>query len=129
MGKLADRTAAVCPAKHDMRLSTLASGWACDECQESSEKHYQHFRCTEGCDYDLCESCVAKGSGSISNAAQRQEKIQKKMDLEKELQALLRSHRRKLSMALMLRHISGKRDFDLFATPVTPNRFFSKGDL
>merc|ERR1712072_478803 len=32
-------------------------------------------------------------------------------------------------MALMLRHISGKRDFDLFATPFTDDRLFAKDDL
>lgn len=32
-------------------------------------------------------------------------------------------------MALMLRHISGKRDFDLFATPLNDRRLFSKDDL
>eukprot|EP00927_Polykrikos_kofoidii_P008850 TRINITY_DN13697_c0_g1_i1.p1 TRINITY_DN13697_c0_g1~~TRINITY_DN13697_c0_g1_i1.p1 ORF type:complete len:271 (-),score=49.14 TRINITY_DN13697_c0_g1_i1:1-813(-) len=32
-------------------------------------------------------------------------------------------------MALMLRHISGKRDFDLFATPLTDERLFSQENL
>jgi len=49
------------PAEHEhpLELSDRSSGWGCDGCGQSGEGK-DRFRCTQGCDYDLCGDCKAK---------------------------------------------------------------------
>merc|ERR1712070_1030712 len=73
----------------------------------------------------------ARDQGSKRSASVRKAKVTKRIEEEeKETRRWKRSGLRFGSgMALMLRHISGKRDFDLFATPFTKHRLFSQEDL
>lgn len=52
---------ALAPAEHEHPLekSDRTSGWGCDGCGQSGEGK-DRYRCTQGCDYDLCGDCLEK---------------------------------------------------------------------
>jgi len=49
------------PSKHEHPLEKKegGGGWGCDGCGESGEGK-ERYRCTQGCDYDLCGDCNSK---------------------------------------------------------------------
>jgi len=55
------------PQKHEHKLEEFDNNggrWGCDGCSSSGTADGKRFRCTEGCDFDYCESCNSKaGTG------------------------------------------------------------------
>jgi hypothetical protein len=120
--RLAKKIEACCPRQHPIQVGADANAWYCDSCGHNSMNAAElRGRCTGGCDYDLCESCLVQGKGTRKSVVPRLLEMERKVRQQGRKPALL--------MALMLRHISGKRDFDLFASPLTDERLFSKEDL
>mmetsp|Transcript_58787 Transcript_58787/g.164102 ORF Transcript_58787/g.164102 Transcript_58787/m.164102 type:complete len:676 (-) Transcript_58787:129-2156(-) len=54
------------PHEHPQVLTSLAATWACDGCNRPGEEASQRYRCTAGCDFDLCESCYGPEAFSVS---------------------------------------------------------------
>jgi len=54
------------PSKHEhpVEQSERATGWGCDGCGQSGEGKVR-FRCTQGCDFDLCGECNSKAGVSV----------------------------------------------------------------
>ena len=49
-----------CPEGHPLAAAAIATNW-CDECRAVGTA----FRCTEGCDHDLCAGCAAKPAAAV----------------------------------------------------------------
>jgi hypothetical protein len=49
----------VLPHPHPLEESSPVGTWGCDSCQKWSKDHpgLQRYRCTMGCDFDLCQIC------------------------------------------------------------------------
>jgi hypothetical protein len=124
-----DKTTAFCP-EGDVMKATIDDGLfntvgqRCASCNYTPTRNGPMFRCEKGCDYYLCKICIQQGKGSKQPAAQRRREVML-TEISRDVNRL----NQRAVMALMLRHISGKRDFDLFATPITDERLFSKEDL
>ena len=56
---------AICHRAHPHRLKScqMGSGWSCDVCGQAG--HQVHFRCTTGCDWDVCGGSLL--CGDITN--------------------------------------------------------------
>jgi len=56
-----DKSKILNAVKHDHTLapSTRSACWTCDGCERHSKKcpDMQRYRCSEGCDFDLCNAC------------------------------------------------------------------------
>ena len=53
--------------RHPLQLSDRTSGWRCDVCSQGGSGS-RRYRCTRGCDYDVCGSCRDKARrGSLSH--------------------------------------------------------------
>jgi len=52
------------PAKHEHPLEERpsAGGWGCDGCNCSGASSEKRFRCSQGCDFDLCATCFTKSA-------------------------------------------------------------------
>ena len=46
------------PHEHPVALTDQGAGWRCDVCLASNPAG--RYRCTQGCDYDVCEACRAR---------------------------------------------------------------------
>jgi len=61
------------PSKHEHPLEKKdqVTGWGCDGCSKSGEGK-DRYRCTAGCDFDLCGECNAKAEagGTVNMAPQ-----------------------------------------------------------
>uniref|UniRef100_A0A7S4GLY1 Thioredoxin domain-containing protein n=1 Tax=Oxyrrhis marina TaxID=2969 RepID=A0A7S4GLY1_OXYMA len=55
------------PAKHEHSLAVADgnTGWGCDGCSKSGDECKGRNRCTEGCDFDLCDDCLAESGKAI----------------------------------------------------------------
>ena len=53
-----------CPEGHPLAAAAIATNW-CDECRAVGTS----FRCTEGCDHDLCAGCATKPAAVTAAAA------------------------------------------------------------
>lgn len=42
---------------HELRQIEVRGGWYCDKCRKSSRNARRRYRCSAGCDFDLCGSC------------------------------------------------------------------------
>lgn len=45
---------------HPLTRQESGSGWGCDGCGLSGDMVADRFTCTQGCDFDLCDSCNAR---------------------------------------------------------------------
>lgn len=41
---------------HRLKSCQMGSGWSCDVCGQAG--HQVHFRCTSGCNWDICGECI-----------------------------------------------------------------------
>jgi hypothetical protein len=61
-GRLLANVHAVSPScGHTLRRMDSQVGWRCDGCFLFPDRDIQRFRCSEGCDFDLCAHCYDSG--------------------------------------------------------------------
>lgn len=50
------------PSKHPHKMEKQAAvgGWGCDGCGNSGNPATDRYRCTQGCDFDYCGTCMQK---------------------------------------------------------------------
>jgi nucleoredoxin len=51
--------------KHPLATADAAGGWGCDGCSKNGDECQGRNRCTEGCDFDLCDACNALASKPV----------------------------------------------------------------
>jgi len=59
------------PHEHPLEKKEPSGGWGCDGCSGAGTADKERYRCSEGCDFDLCGECNAKVATKAEKMAPR----------------------------------------------------------